>query len=317
MKKNVLLFLLMCAVMGVQSCQSCGGDNNDTETQDLAENEIDADDTNVSEEGYYPNEEEESDFDYDESHYDNGGYHEVGTLGTMQLDYWGIEGDESNPRAYIGQAGMFKNYHVFEFKCMKYSRYGDDDIAAFTWCAYDNEVDNEEYSISVPSEVVLDGRSYRVERVLLSTGKKCHGAKKYILPSTIKQICFAGYTHLAEVILNEGIEEISNDAFFKCFDLEKIIIPSTMKKIGAIAFYGCVKLKELYIPSSVTDICEGAALLGLGEETIIKVEKGCPAIESLVAKRLPVRFGNHYEYFDFDPAELNIEYVNSTNYNEE
>lgn len=315
MKKSVLLILLVCVMFGFHSCNSRGGDNISTETKDLTENESETDNTNVSDEEDYPSEEES--FDYEESHYDNDGYNKVGTLGTMQLDYWGIEGDESNPRAYIGQAGMFKNFHVFEFKCMKYSRYGDDDIAAFTWCAYDNEVDDEEYSISVPSEVVLDGRSYRVERVLTSTGGKCHGAKKYILPSTIKQICFAGRTHLAEVILNEGIEEISDLAFFKCYDLEKIVIPSTMKRIGSLAFYCCRKLKEIYIPSSVVDVCEGAAFLEIGKETIIKVEKGCPAFESLEAKKLHVRFGNHYEYEDFDPAELNIEYIDSTNDNEE
>ncbi len=318
MKKNVLLILLVCVMFGFHSCNSRGGDNNSTETKDLTENESETDNTNASDEEDYPSEEEaysseEEDIDvgYEESHYTNGGYNEVGTLGTMQLEYAGFNGtSESNPMWYIGKAGRYNNYEVYHFSCMPYSRYGDKDIASLTWCVYNREMDGDEYSISVPSEVTLDGRSYRVERVKLSVGRNGYAAKRYILPSTIKEINFAGCTHLAEVILNEGIEEISHDAFFKCYDLEKITIPSTLKKIGAIAFYGCEKLKEIYIPSSVTDISEGAAFLGLGKGTIIKVERGCPAFESLVAKTLGVRFGNHAEYFDFDPAELNIEYVN-------
>lgn len=324
MKKSVLLILLVCVMFGFHSCNSRGGDNNSTETKDLTENESETDNTNVSDEEDYPSEEayssEEEDIDvgYEESHNTNGGYNEVGTLGTMQLEYAGFEGtSESNPWRYIGKAGRFKNYEIYHFSCLPYSRYGKDDIASFDWCAYDNEVGGEEYSISVPSEVVLDGRSYRVEKVELQQARYCNGAKRYILPSTIKQMCFRKRTHLAEVILNEGIGEISDEAFMGCKDLEKVVIPSSVKRIGSLAFYGCLKLKNLYIPASVTDIGEGAAFIDVGKDVVIKVEEGCHAFESLEAKRLQIIHDHHYEYFDFDPAELNIEYVNSINNNEE
>lgn len=321
MKKSVLLIFLVCVMFGFHSCNSRGGDNNSTETKDLTENEseTDTDEENYpsEEEEAYSSEEEDIDVGYEESHYTNGGYNEVGTLGTMQLEYAGFYGtSESNPMWYIGKAGRFKNYEVYHFSCMPYSRYGKDDIASFDWCAYDNEEGEEEYSVSVPSEVILDGRSYRVERVQLQQERYSHGAKRYILPSTIKQMCFRKRTHLSEVILNEGIREISDEAFMGCKDLEKVVIPSSVKRIGSLAFYGCLKLKELYIPSSVTDIGEGAAIIDL-EDVLIKVEEGCHAFESLKAKRLQVRHDHHYEYFDFDPAKYNIQYVNSTNYNEE
>ena len=94
---------------------------------------------------------------------------------------------------------------------------------------------------------------------------------------------FAGAVELKEIILPEGLELISQNAFYQagapCSNLSKVVFPSTLRIIGADAFNGCSALKsielnegleilelrafsnsgleEITIPSTVTDLKGG------------------------------------------------------------
>ena len=269
-----------------------------------------------SEESEANNPEEEEDIDIDIE--PESPYNEQGTLGTMELQRNGQYGDPNFPNCYYGIAGEFKNYYVYKFDCYPYSRFGDDDIASLTWCAYNNETGEEEYSISVPSNVILEGKTYRVERVQLGNWLEDNdAASRYVLPSTIKYINFANLRHLKEVVLSEGIDTISIRAFWGCVDLENVVIPSTVKKIEGLAFNNCPKLKKIRIPASVVDIEEGAAFIGVFKETVIEVEDGCKAFEGLKANNhLIVKgpYGN--KSYKFNPEDLNIVYLKSSSTND-
>ncbi len=61
-----------------------------------------------------------------------------------------------------------------------------------------------------------------------------------------------------DLVLPEGMEQISDYAFLNCKSLESITLPFYATRIGTSAFSGCSSLKSLYIPSSVTEIGDHA-----------------------------------------------------------
>ena len=62
------------------------------------------------------------------------------------------------------------------------------------------------------------------------------------------------------VIIPNGITEISYKAFYNCSSLKSIIIPDSVKSIGASAFYGCNNLMHINISNGVTSIGSHAFL---------------------------------------------------------
>lgn len=80
-------------------------------------------------------------------------------------------------------------------------------------------------------------------------------------------------THIKEIVISEGITEISGSAFASNTALEKVVLPSTLKTIGSSAFLNCSSLKSITIPASVTNIGEKAFDSCVALEEII-VESG-------------------------------------------
>ena len=64
------------------------------------------------------------------------------------------------------------------------------------------------------------------------THARCH-------PSVTEVIGFR-YSELREVVLNEGLTTIGEEAFRHCIALQSINIPSTITKIGKCAFSDCI-----------------------------------------------------------------------------
>ena len=315
MRKILLLITFSSILLGLPSCSSKGNSNNG----ENAEIEQEEPDMNAL---ASRNSEAMEQFEEEIENEPDSPYHEEGTLGTMELKRNGQYGDPNFPKCYYGVAGWFKDTPAYSFECYPYSRFGDDDIASLTWCAY-NIIgrDDNEYSISVPSNVILEGKTYRVERVQIGNWiKEEYAASRYILPSTIKYFNFAGLKHLKEVVLSEGIDTISIRAFWCRVDVENVVIPTTVKKIEGLAFGNCPKLKKIRIPASVVDIEKGAAFIGVFKETIIEVEEGCKAFEGLEANDdLRVKGPYGYQSYKFNPEDLNIVYLksNTTNDNNE
>ena len=57
-----------------------------------------------------------------------------------------------------------------------------------------------------------------------------------------------------DVVIPDGVVEISSGAFSKCVRLTRVIIPECVIKIGGGAFFHCAKLTGIDIPESVTEI---------------------------------------------------------------
>ncbi len=88
--------------------------------------------------------------------------------------------------------------------------------------------------------------------------------------NTLKRI---NSTHIKEIIISEGITEISGSAFASNTSLEKVVLPSTLQTIGSSAFLNCSSLKSITIPASVTSIGENAFNSCVALEEIV-IESG-------------------------------------------
>ena len=86
---------------------------------------------------------------------------------------------------------------------------------------------------------------------------------------------------LEKVVLEDGVPNVSDNAFVDCAKLETINIPESVTSIGDNAFKGCSSLKSIYIPSSVRTIGTDAF-----ENTVIHGEIGSYAYEYAVINNL-------------------------------
>lgn len=77
------------------------------------------------------------------------------------------------------------------------------------------------------------------------------------MPQSVKRIgslAFCGCEKLEEIVLPEGLQEISNDVFKGNMCLKRIVLPKGVKSIGSSAFYCCEKLEEIELPEGLEDI---------------------------------------------------------------
>lgn len=91
----------------------------------------------------------------------------------------------------------------------------------------------------------------------------CKSLTKIEIPGTVKKIgnwwgnvngqIFNGCSNLKEVILEEGIEEISGSAFDSCSKVKEWKLPKSLKRIGPCAFRN-ISVEEFNIPENVESI---------------------------------------------------------------
>lgn len=316
MKKiSFCLFAFMMAAFVVLSCTSRGNSSASSDNSDSTEMSDEEKAASMAALREASVEELDSDsLEMDEgdeviSAPDDDIYTTFGTNGTMKLEKTGYEGSNMSPNTYYARYGS-EDDTFLRFNCYPHSKFGKKDFAELIQC--DNLKESiANVSVMIPSYVDLDGKQYKVERVtIINREKKGYSnAGRFVIPSTVEQIKIWGWDELKEVVLNDGIEELSERAFRGCPDLESIVLPKTLKKIGKLAFENCSGLKRIHIPASVIDVCEGGAFIGLNKGVTIEVEKGCEALNDLKTKKVDIRGNYGYEHFTFNPEDINIVYV--------
>lgn len=104
--------------------------------------------------------------------------------------------------------------------------------------------------------------------------------KKIRLPDNIKKISSEAFPTIygpENIILNNGLREIDNYAFYFC-KFKEMRIPDGVTRIGNCAFMHCDKLEEINIPDSVTKL--GIAVFSdCTALTRVRLPKGISAIE--------------------------------------
>lgn len=65
---------------------------------------------------------------------------------------------------------------------------------------------------------------------------------------------FSNCKKLTNVVIQDGVTSINEDAFFRCASLTSITIPNSVTRIADWAFAGCIGLTSIAIPNSVISI---------------------------------------------------------------
>lgn len=77
---------------------------------------------------------------------------------------------------------------------------------------------------------------------------------------------------ITEVIIPEGIVEITNDSFDQCENLKTIKFPSTLKKIGSGVLGSCPALEKIEFDEKSSEIEIGKTFINLNQYSYIEVE---------------------------------------------
>ena len=83
---------------------------------------------------------------------------------------------------------------------------------------------------------------------------------------------------ITDVIMDDGVASIGNEAFYECTNLAYVDLPSTMERIGIRAFYACGSLTQIYFPESMA-VVEEFAFAGCNALEYVDFEGDPSAIE--------------------------------------
>jgi len=106
---------------------------------------------------------------------------------------------------------------------------------------------------------------------------------------------FQGCKSLVEVVLNDGLIEIEEDAFQDCTALQSINIPSTVTKIGDDAFNDCGDLREVVLNEGLQKI---------GDRAFIN----CDALRSITIPSTVDEIGNMAFYYCTNLRDVVLNY---------
>ncbi len=134
-------------------------------------------------------------------------------------------------------------------------------------------------SVTLPSEVTVDGKTYPVtqsdsifwkdqtiEEVIIPdsytflTGEmflNCKNLKKVTLPNNLYMLdrsTFEGCVSLKSIEFPSGLKIIGSYSFLGCTGLTEITIPSGVETVSYFAFIGCNNLKTVTMPDTLTEV---------------------------------------------------------------
>ncbi len=112
--------------------------------------------------------------------------------------------------------------------------------------------------VTIPAEVTNSNEKYTVNSIGDSVFKNNTKLTKITLNTgssfTMASNQFAGCTQLAEVVIGEGLTEVSNNAFANCASLGKVTLPDTVTILGESSFQNCSKLTTINWPAELKSI---------------------------------------------------------------
>lgn len=113
-----------------------------------------------------------------------------------------------------------------------------------------------EGSVTIPSKVVIDGKTYSVVSIAYQAFKNCKGLTNITIPTSVIKIEGYAFTNsgLTTIELPSSITSIDYGLFSGCSDLVSVKIPSSVESIGENAFVSCTSLTNLELSSSVKSI---------------------------------------------------------------
>ena len=129
--------------------------------------------------------------------------------------------------------------------------------------------------------VILDSDFIVAEGVLR---KYVGNNSDIVIPEGVKEIsdsAFFGLTNLKSVVVPEGVKKIGASCFGTCYGLERCVLPDSLKELGELAFWGCSNLREVYLGDKIEtlDRCTFQTCNALRD---IKIPNGIKEISEFV-----------------------------------
>ena len=108
--------------------------------------------------------------------------------------------------------------------------------------------------INIPSEVVFNGRTYKVVAIGDHAFSECTSLGNIIIPQSVESIGFGAfsYSNISEISLPDNLKSIGAAAF-RDSDIKEIIIPESVKDIETTIFANCRKLQKVQILTKQID----------------------------------------------------------------
>lgn len=78
--------------------------------------------------------------------------------------------------------------------------------------------------------------------------------ERYVVPEGVKRIgreAFGACEELREVLLPQSLEEVGEEAFVWCCELERLTFPEGVKRLGWGVCYGCREMREVQLPEGL------------------------------------------------------------------
>ncbi len=163
-------------------------------------------------------------------------------------------------RAYSSAMAMFKDGSIQESFVHKHTWINEKTTLAPTYysngkASYECAVCHSVKTVQTPCKESSVGWKFDTATKTLSIyGSGSMG--KFATPSTIPWK--AHKNEIVSVIIQSGVTDICDYAFYDCTSLQSITIPQGVSSVGAYAFHNCRSLSYITLPSTVKTICDHA-----------------------------------------------------------
>lgn len=147
----------------------------------------------------------------------------------------------------------------------------------------DSDYNSYSGSVTIPSSVTYNGRTYQVTAIgdyafknspgltsvsipntITSIGEdafyNCSGLTNVTIPNSVTSMgrwAFDGCSGLLSVNISTSLTSLRDYVFFGCSSLKEVTIPASVTSIGYRVFYNCYDLERVTMPSSLTSIGDG------------------------------------------------------------
>lgn len=135
-------------------------------------------------------------------------------------------------------------------------------------------------SISIPSTVTYNGKTYNVTSIGNSAFNHCYDLTSIHIPEGVTRIgewSLSNCSSLKSLEIPNSVEIIGDDAFPYCSGLTSIYIPNNVISLGSGVFMGCLNLSSVHLPDNMTSI-KGFLFQGCSNLTSLDIPSGVKSI---------------------------------------